>query len=507
MTRNLTTPSIYRTNAAQTDPPDPRSAEAATQGVEECTRRILESPYDPELWTERAGYFLKLNYPELAAGDAYKAGLLFDRAAAHAGEEANTTPTQARLKAYMILGQALYDCHGHLEAAEYWEEVAKKVPGDYARGKAAGLRALLEQKERAAAAAGLGGSVQEQKDRLKDGGVLTVRYPWLPERHRTRTPEALTQVNDELTNIEPQYCCLAKSKLDDRESTMGVFATEDIQPGKCVLIDRTPIGACSNSGGFICGNCFGRVKCPPIQSSCCPNLSAHAAHAAMAEPSSELLVYCSAACYDLAMNTYHKALCGKNFEWLHEPARGLELNASPIRPLLVLRLLASCVQTGQNTSPLDLPIISRLQSLTGCGHMDVFTFNESIVAPIRILEQLGVDVFANSNYDTMVLHSAWTRIANNKAGSPDPNRGYIDGLGALLPMLNHSCDPNVESKREDGSTTTRFYTKKHISKGEELCHSYLDVTGMTLEQRQESLWPWFEGLCLCQKCKMESAAA
>lgn len=201
-------------------------------------------------------------------------------------------------------------------------------------------------------------------------------------------------------------------------------------------------------------------------------------------------------------STYHKALCGQDFSWLAEPAKGLEANASPMRPLLMLRFLATCVQAGTDAHPLDHPLIARLQPLANKGHVDVFTLTESVITPIRILTQLGIDVFANPGFDTMVLHTIWTRIANNKVGSADPKRGFIDAINPFLPLFNHSCEPNVEYKREDSSTTMRFLSKRDIKKGEELFEGYLNVEGMPLGRREELLWPWFEEPCLCEACKL-----
>ena len=41
-----------------------------------CTQAISCSPYSASLWIDRGKCLLKLQYPELAAGDAYKATLL-----------------------------------------------------------------------------------------------------------------------------------------------------------------------------------------------------------------------------------------------------------------------------------------------------------------------------------------------------------------------------------------------------------------------------------------------
>jgi hypothetical protein len=46
-----------------------------------------------------------------------------------------------------------------------------------------------------------------------------------------------------------------------------------------------------------------------------------------------------------------------------------------------------------------------------------------------------------------------------------------------------------------------------IVKDEELFCSYLDVGDMTIEERTEALWPWFEGPCLCSKCGREKVVS
>jgi hypothetical protein len=280
----------------------------------------------------------------------------------------------------------------------------------------------------------------------------------------------------------------------------GMFASRDLKAGEYFLLDRTATGTCSNNEGFICENCYGRVKCPPIQAPCCSNISTDGDHTSRDVNKGSYFVYCSSACFDLAMNTYHKAICGKDFSWVAEPAKGLEANASPMRPLLMLRFLATCVQAGPGSSPLDHPLIARLQPLANHDHVDVFTLTESIVTPLRILEQLGVDIFANPNFNTMVLHTIWTRLANNKVGSSDPKRGFIDAIHPFLPLFNHSCEPNVEYKREDSSTTMKFFAKRDIKKGEELFEGYLNVEGMPVGMREEKLWAWFEEPCLCARC-------
>ncbi|KAG9192681.1 hypothetical protein G6011_11415 [Alternaria panax] len=428
---------------------------------------------------------MTLNFPELAVGDAYKAKILEARAAGN--------NPHVRFEVCKLLESAIQACHCQWDAAEILDESAKRLgpglSGD-AASRAAKLRELLKRKEEAAIL--LGGTNFELRDRIRDGGVLTVEYPWTVERHLRRDPELIRVINLEFQDGGKEATCyLGQSTLakHSSEDMLGMFAARGVRAGECILTDRTATGVCSTWSSNSCSNCYTRLLENPTRAECCSES------------------YCSAACFDLAMETNHKPLCGKDFTWLQEAARGLTHNASPLRPLLMLRILAACVQSDVEKSPLDHPLIARLKPLVNKDHLDVFTLNESVAVPIKILEQLGIDVFANRNFDTDILHSIWTRLANNKAGSPDPRLGFVDEITPHLPLFNHSCEPNVEWRRENGSTTVRFFAIRPIKKGEELFCSYLDVGGIPVNQRQEMLWPWFEGPCLCSRCKEEEKSS
>lgn len=481
--------------------PSAATVASLTDAVSTCSARIESAPYNPAHWTERADCFLTLNYPELAVGDAYRATLLFERADAvadtrHEGGSADSMPKHksgadeaVRVKAYTILGQALYDCHCHVECYEFWLELTQRteVPGvaRLALEKASALRQLLVQKEEAAAA--YGGSGQQQRDRLRDGSVVTVLYPWMEQRHLARSSELIAHVNEELgSNVQPRACRVGKSTLAAVPDMLGVFAVRAIRKGECILIDRTTTAACSAPPTTPhCENCYDAPLSAPIHARCCSAL------------------YCSPTCHDLA-KTYHPPLCGQDFSWLLAPAAHLRENASPMRPLLMLRFLAHCVQAGVDTHPLSHPLIARLQPLANAGHLDVFTLGESVVAPLRILRQLGVDVFRARHLDTMALHALWTRLANNKAGSFDAELGFVDEVTPLLPLFNHSCAPNVEYKKESGTSTVRFFALRDVEAGEELFDSYLDVEGLPRAERVDRMWPWFEQACLCPRCRKEA---
>ncbi|CAG5149859.1 uncharacterized protein ALTATR162_LOCUS2471 [Alternaria atra] len=475
-------PSIYRSG---TDPtisqPHPDVVGRILQSLDSYNELIVRQPYDPNAWIGRGRRMMMLNFPELAVGDAYKAKILEARASGN--------DKDIRVEVYKLLEPALQACHCQWDAAEILDESAMDFGPQWHEDvgrKVAKLRELLKRKEEAAIP--LGGTPYELRDRIRDGGVLTVEYPWTVVHHLTRAPGLVKLINEELEGSEKEPTCyLHRSTLskDSEEDMLGIFAAREVRAGERILTDRTATGVCSTPTSNSCSNCYARLPDMAIKTECCSES------------------YCSTACLDLAMNTYHKAICGKDFAWLQEPAKGLTHNASPLRPLLMLRILAACVQSGVEKSPLDHPLIARLKPVANKNHLDVFTLTESIIIPIKILEQLGVDVFANRNFDTEILHSIWTRLANNKAGSFDPRLGFVDEITPHLPLFNHSCDPNVEWRRENGSTTVRFFAIKPVKKGEELFCSYLNVEGMPVEHRQEMLWPWFEGPCLCSRCEEE----
>jgi hypothetical protein len=227
-------PSIYRTHDAQTSPPGPGIIGSLMQAVDDCSQQLRRQPYDPESWLRRASSFLDLNYPELATSDAYKASLLLDQEpSALRGVDINST----RSKIHDILGQALYDCHCHWELADFWEAVSTRFPSSHANDKVTSIKALLSRKNKAAAT--LGGTPQEQRDRIRDGGVGTVDYPWTEDRHLVRSRELIDIVNEELTHgTENKTCFLGQSSLSPDGDMLGMYAARDIQLPEHVAVSK-----------------------------------------------------------------------------------------------------------------------------------------------------------------------------------------------------------------------------------------------------------------------------
>ena len=189
-------------------------------------------------------------------------------------------------------------------------------------------------------------------------------------------------------------------------NVLGVFASRDISPSERLLEDATAIAASEVSASapstvpirgttaVVCDNCYGQTKSVlPISPDCCST------------------GYCSQHCLDLATSTYHKVLCGKNFDWLYKEAETEQWPQSfKLHGPLWLRILATCVQSSQH--PLERPVIARLVPNYSEGNRK-WSFTINCTQPIRILQQLGINVFKDRRYETWVLQTIWARIANN----------------------------------------------------------------------------------------------
>jgi hypothetical protein len=117
--------SLYRISGTQTRPPPQVSAGDLRPWFDDCNRRIRERPSDFSIWTERAQRFLRMNYPELAAGDARKATLLYHELYGAPDDSDSETYNQRReawCKAAQVLCQALIDCHCEADALTVAEE-------------------------------------------------------------------------------------------------------------------------------------------------------------------------------------------------------------------------------------------------------------------------------------------------------------------------------------------------------------------------------------------------
>lgn len=351
-------------------------------------------------------------------------------------------------------------------------------------------------------------SREEAQVRLECGNISHLAYPFTPEKYRNRGRD-LIESTKSLFREASSSCMLGYSPLalssntpeESSSESLDVFATQNI-PFVKLLIEDTTIFAAStvsaaapstlqsiSNSSRICENCYGSINTrwrQDVQSECCKT------------------PYCSARCRDMAIDSYHKVLCGQNFDWLYRESRG-KLQPFQLNGPLWLCILAACVQSKRN--PLDHPSIARLTPLHDKMNR-TWTLSNNIVTPIRILNQSGIDPMHDFRYDTWVLQTIWTRVINNQEEHTTPDGRHVRAISPLYSFFNHSCDPNTGWSSTEGPTcmdgsTKDIFAKRDIRMGEELCISYQKLEGYSKAERQRVIRSWIgsDRECGCTKCQ------
>lgn len=506
-----------------------------SQIVIDLTKSVNKEPTNPTPWVHRAHQLNMMGYAELAAGDAWKAILLIDlQVLALRNQQVETTAVEAGKRLDVLIGQlrtAYQELIGSLDMLQDYQslsDICEEGIGKYGRNsqdffvvhRASAMANVREIQERSKMESVMSKGqkdhyqhmygADESNVRLQSGWTQFLPYPFMPAKYLVRQDDTVKEAQA-LFQLASSSCELSYSNVsgisDISPNVLGVFATRDISPSEHLLEDFTAIAACEVSasapstvslGGttaIMCDNCYGQTTSTlSISPDCCRTS------------------YCSQRCLDLALSTYHKVLCGKNFDWLYQEAqkkpRPLNLNGP-----IWLRILATCVQSRQH--PLEHPAIARLVPCysTGCRK---WSFVANYTQPTRILKQLGINPFKDRRYETWVLQTIWARVVNNQ----DENPSGIDGnpvrtISPLYCFFNHSCERNAgwSGKTEEehpycsGGSTKVFHAKRQIKKGEEICVSYVAFSGReTKEERLEVTMSWFGvgGECGCSKCRRET---
>lgn len=475
---------------------------------------------------------MKLGYPELAAGDGYKAMIGADQtilalrmqgsgkffaiygppeAAAQLQELMETTcVVYNNLTAALKL---LDDCRSLLSVCE--EGVKRYGPiQPLFKQMLVSARANYEAKEQIYAAGQWGHTPAETEVGLNYGYVMHQAYPFMAAKYRTRS-EQLIESTRLLFGAKSSSCMLNYSSVVDQSSSsgknespnvLGIFATRDIHSGERLLHDTTAIAASSFSLSYpesfnsvagtktmTCENCYGNI----------PTGSKH-----LTSPDCCDVTYCNAFCQDLALNSYHKVLCGKDFNWLYREGSRSKIEPFILNGPIWLRILACCVQSDMH--PLDYPSIARLIPLYDQSRR-VWSLSNNVATPIRILRQLGVDAFYDPRYDTWVLQTIWARIINNQQEHRTPDGRLVRSIGPLYSFFNHSCEPNAGWRTIGGSgcnggSSKLFGAVRDIKEGEEICISYARFKrGETKAERYRKIAGWIGTArsCGCVKCRAE----
>jgi len=299
---------------------------------------------------------------------------------------------------------------------------------------------------------------------------------------------------------------LSQSQISSQSSNvLGVFATRAIKFSEAIIQD-TPIFAASNISNSapwtqkstklkitnICENCYGRIPplSRPTHSTCCST------------------VYCHLNCQEIALASYHKVLCGQDFDWLYQEGVKKPGHLGLNGPMW-LRILAACIQS--DCHPLDHPSIANLSPLYD-DYSRLWSLSNNIVTPIKILRQVGIDVYSDMRYETWVLQTVWARVINNQQGDSDEREWHLRGINQFYSFFNHSCEPNTGWSTPASATCVNGMTKvmfaqRDIRKGEELCVTYLSEMRLRQSKTERSRmlcsWIGIDETCGCSRCWRE----
>jgi hypothetical protein len=219
--------------------------------------------------------------------------------------------------------------------------------------------------------------------------------------------------------------------------------------------------------------------------------------------------FCSDKCAHDALKLFHLAVCGRsypNFQFLIN--NNPELDCDSLSRLYhLLRFLATIVQN-PSPNPLGVSIINQLTAPYGGDYLAPFDFEEAVLISTAVLQDLGIDVFANQAYNTWIIQTIMARIHNNRSGDDD-EYGSWHAIHFLFAFFNHSCRPNVEWHNwiDDRANMMRVTATKDVLTGEQLTISYDgDCDGLTLRERNKYLEHWMPFGCQCWFCEKERAA-
>ena len=508
---------------------------------EALTASLSELPYDLLLYLERATVHLDLDYPDLAAGDAYRALLLLDDVrddSAEYHEQAASAFTESKLrgsdeesiegrartaslKAALILATSLY-LTGCLKSAHGFCEHGLKVDPKNAELEETRDR-ILEKGRARLKRHDISG------DDLPDWGLARREvYPWNTHEPKRYSEEALSFLNSKLQDMAPK-CEVKATELpilgngaDSADGPagessciqFGLFASEDIAPGEAVLKEYSLLTANNRFKDLLCDACgeelpqLGDTEGEPIS---CPECYD--------------TVFCSQFCFDEAQEKYHPAVCEKDVDSIGKDPKHREADER-LHMLLLARVLAMAAH--QEIHPLDVmevkyiwgdfvtvsaprPEADRKES-PPAGWTLPFSFEYNVKMPIHFLEKMDIDIYDTLvDYDLWVVNTLYAKFRGTDSARKNPHDGRPE-VAAVHPfwcLANHDCDPNVTW--EWGGRMTLWARERRvvgdmeggIKQGEEILNHYCDV-GLPVWDRREWAEGSLGGLCMCKRCREEA---
>lgn len=415
--------------------------------LNEQTDEIYRHPYDPECWLKRAGTLTSLRYPELAVGDAIKAGMLCD-----------ALLNRINGREYRLghrMGFCMREDSDNEAMREAEEDLEKRLRDVGSDARRMGRESLYHYPTHL------------------EGRYMKRPYPWMEPRHQRRGEEVVEKLNWEFVEQavglgRPEADCVVQRHAFGESNdggkassdVLGVFATRDIGNNTKVVVDTTAAFGCIGPGLHGSrANLHGGAGCTdPIH----PNL-------------------------EMETGTL-------DMRWIRD-----ELGSDAAFVILRCRLLVLGIEAGI-AHPLDHPLLARLTPTYRKDKVRTFHLKSDIQIPNECLQRFGIDIFANPAYDTWVLFTVLGREANNSWSDP-----IHSCISPLFSLFNHSCEPNVEWHAE-GHAKMVMTTIRDVQAGEQLFVRYDGyLENQPLQARRRRLKKWLDAECQCSRCVREEA--
>lgn len=534
---------------------------------QQLTDALAASPYDLILYLERAVTYSHLAYPDLAAGDAYRALLLTDEVldesfeyheqARDALQAYSPTPCPevlnhgrliqdlasltdgecgnsggphhllarlASVRCFQILSLSLLLCGCLKSALSFCERGLSTVPHNKELRE---IKGYIEQVARRRLR--MHPDEALEINRLPDRGVVRREvYPWNTYEPDRFSEESLAFLNQQLSEMAPK-CEVKVSKLpvllegesntDQYEiiptcNQLGIFAKEDIAPRETVLKEYSLLTANNRHKESTCDACG--TELPPLDGN----------SRAVSCPQCHDTIFCDEFCYSKAQEQYHPAVCEKDVDSIAKDPDARDADES-LYLLLLARLLA--MSAHQDIHPLEVREIkyiwgdfvpTALNDIDGSVTEEPppewtlpFSFKYNVEIPLHILEKMDIDIYATlERHDLWVFNTAFSKFRGTASARKNPRDGRPD-VAAVHPfwcLANHDCNPNVTwewgGRMVLWARDTRVVGNQPggIRAGEEILNHYCDVN-LPVQQRREWARGSLGGWCMCRRCRDEAA--
>lgn len=532
--------------------------ESLLETRQKLTDDLLQTPYDFIAYLRRAVVYVDLGYPDLAAGDAYRALLLTDEVidesfeyhsqACEALQRYNDHPLPdvldhgllsrmasndatrdmtllamvGSVRCYQILSVSLLLCGCLQSAYKFCERGLAAAPDNQELINARGyIQTVAQRRTRRKTL---------QVNNLPDWGMVRREvYPWNQHEPNRFAQESLDFLNKELETMAPK-CSVQVATLpvllENASNTdgydiiptcqqLGVFAKEDIAAGETVLEEYSLVTANNRLKDSVCDACSGDLPALGSQSE------------AVSCPECCDTVFCSTFCFEQAQELYHPAVCEKDVDSIAKDTHAKDADEA-LHLLLLSRVLA--MATHQEIHPLE---VCQIKYIWGdfvpskSNEIDLspnagpppdwtlpFSFAYNIETPLHILEKMDIDIYATiAEHDVWVFNTLYSKFRGTASARKNPRDGRPD-MAAVHPfwcLANHDCDPNVTW--EWGGRMVLSAVDKRVNgdpggirKGEEILNHYCDVR-LPVQDRREWARGSLGGWCMCTRCRTEAVAS